>query len=146
MARAGQTAPDGNGEFSTFGVVRIDDSGIVTFYSVLANTQNGINDRQGIFNGDGLQVNQVARAGDSAPFPGILGRDIGDPAVNDIGNVVFYSAIMNSPVGIDGIFIIDANGILNEVIIRGQLLPDSIDRINTLGDYRINSVKSFLQL
>jgi len=139
IVRAGQTAPDGNGQYLTLSGSPINDAGTISFRSVLTNTSGGFDDRQGIFSGSGGEINQVVRAGSNAPGSGIFGRQIDGPRSNHAGDVVFKSAISNSPGRIEGIFLSQNSG-MSEVVVRGALVPDTTDRITSMGDYRINNL------
>lgn len=139
IVRAGQTAPDGNGQYSTFGDWRINDGGSISFQSILTNTSGGFDDRQGIFSGSGGGISQIVRAGGNEPGSGVFGRQIGDPRSNNAGDVAVKAQISNSPGRIEGIFV-SQNGGISEVVVRDAQLPGSTDRFNTLGDYRINNL------
>lgn len=73
IAREGQPAPDGNGEFSDF-TLGLENSGYhaptinalgwVAFLGQLRNTAGGIDDDLGLYVGDGFDIVQVVREGD----------------------------------------------------------------------------------
>ena len=67
LAREGQVAPDGNGLFSSFNQLTINNLGAVAFGSDFTSTSGGSTDNSGIFlYGDG-NITQIAREGQAAP-------------------------------------------------------------------------------
>jgi len=65
-----QPTPDGNNRFSDFGIApsfALNDSGQAALLANLTGTSVGDNDNSGLFLGDGTQLIQIVREGDSAP-------------------------------------------------------------------------------
>jgi hypothetical protein len=81
LARSGETAPDGNGRFSSFSWnPQINDAGQVAFSASLIDTVGGTSDGMGIFFFDETHgVLQIARTGDS-----LLGSTIADFGIGGV--------------------------------------------------------------
>ena len=88
---AGDSAPDANGQFSSFGnPIAINDSGQVMFLADLSGTSGGSSDDRGIFVGDGTTTTQVAREGALVPNGnGTLNSVFQGPRLNNAGGVAF---------------------------------------------------------
>ena len=130
IARAGQTAPDANGTFSSFGNPSLNAAGQTAFWAELTGTSGGGSDNQGIFRGDGGVLIQIARKGQAAPdgngtlsgfstFSGI--------ALNNTGQAAFLAYLTGTAGGTSdnqGIFLGDG-GVLTRIARRGQATPDA---------------------
>ena len=134
IAREGQDAPDDNGTFSvSFRVPTINDAGQVVFQARLAGTSEGSTDDDGIFRGDGVTLEQLAREGEASPdgngvFAGFL-----DPAFNDAGQAAFQAFLTGTDGGSSddsGIFFYDDTLGLVPVVREGdELLGSTITRL-----------------
>jgi hypothetical protein len=69
IAREGQTVPDGNGRYSNFEDIALNDLGQVAWRGFLTNTLGGSTDNQGVFRGDGNlgSTTEIVRRGEAAP-------------------------------------------------------------------------------
>ncbi len=132
IARAGQTAPDGNGSFSTFSVgptsmPELNDAGQAAFVSRLTGTSGGVSGAIGIFRGDGTTLTQIARAGQAAPDgEGSFGGFFGDLELNDAGQAAFSGYLTGTSGGESdntGIFR-DDGATVTQIAREGQVAPD----------------------
>jgi hypothetical protein len=102
VAREGQTAPDGNGRFSTF----VDSSSLtesrqLAFLASLSGTTGGSADDSGIFRTNSTSMLQIVRKGQAAPNGNGSFYSLHlNPVVNEAGQVVFQAFMRNS----DGVF------------------------------------------
>lgn len=146
IARQGQAVPDGNGTFSFLFAPALNNEGQAVFSANLAETTGGSSDSRGIFRGDGLTLEQLARAGQASPdgngsFTGFL-----DLAVNDAGQAAFLGLLTGTSGGTSddsGIFFYDDGlGLLSVVREGDELLGSTItdllfeDSVGTGGDER----------
>jgi len=81
IARAGQSAPGGNGIFASFNHPLLNDSGQAAFQADLT----GTNDDSGIFSGDGIDLLQVVRKGDSLASGIVTNVYLGDMGMTNSG-------------------------------------------------------------
>lgn len=71
IAREGQSTPGSNGEFAEFsksgtdGYASLNDAGVAAFYARLTGTSGGSSDNEGIYVGDGIDLIEVVRLGDT---------------------------------------------------------------------------------
>lgn len=90
IAKRGDPAPDNNGNLSFFYPPVISDSGHVAFQADLVNTTGGfLFDTTGIFRGNDIVLDQIARIGDTE-LPNVVLRFTRNPTVNSNGKVGFY--------------------------------------------------------
>jgi hypothetical protein len=129
IARAGQTAPDGNGIFipgNFLGNVQLNDSGQAAFWLELTGTSGGTKDDSGIFLGDGGPITQIAREGDIAPDGDGHLEAFWYPALNNAGEVAFTAGISGTKGGLrdgEGVFS-GAGRRLTQIARTGQNAPD----------------------
>ena len=132
IARAGDTAPDGNGTFSFFAEPStLNESGQVVFHGVFTGTTGGFSDDRGIYIGDGTSsLLKIVRAGDPAPngngrfdYFGANGL-----ALNDAGRVAFQGVLTHASGGANGgfggIFHGDGTSSPIRIVRAGQIAPD----------------------
>jgi len=102
IVRKGQLAPDGNGRFSELEVPQLNAAGQVVFEGRLTGTSGVLDDDRGIFLGNGIDLIQVAREGDTLAGNTIgrtsytnttVLRGEGRSGLNDDGQVCFRAAI-----------------------------------------------------
>ncbi len=129
IVREGQAAPDGNGVFSSLTSPSLNGSGQAVFRAFLTGTSGGASDDEGIFQGSGSAVTQVARAGQAAPDGNGVFSDFGSPALNDLGQVVFEAGLTGTAGGSsDNRVLLLSNGMQEgsfiQVAREGQAAPD----------------------
>lgn len=96
IARKGQAAPDGNGTFVALNSPAINDVGQTAFHGFLTGTSGGLSDRHGIYTGDGIELFQVIRLGDS-----LGGSTVSDlffsssKGLNNMGQVAYRAQLAN---------------------------------------------------
>ncbi len=96
VARAGQSAPDGNGVFSNFGNLALNDAGQSAFSATLTGTSGGNNDNSGIFTGDGTDFLKVVRAGDSLAGSTVTSVSLAtENFLNEHGQVAYRAELLN---------------------------------------------------
>jgi len=127
IAQSGQTAPDGNGTFSSFIGGAINNSGQVAFQGNLAGTSGGSSDDVGIFRGGGDSLTQIVRAGQSAPdgngtFSSVFSSF--SPSLNNLGQVVFFAGLAGTSDGSGSGIFLGSGGSLTQIARRGQAAPD----------------------
>ena len=99
IAREGDIAPDGNGNFNSFNAPRIGDGGHVAFTGGLINTSRGASDNSGVFRGAGGALVQVAREGQIVPGGNGEFSTFTLPGVNQWGAVAFTGLLRNTAGG-----------------------------------------------
>lgn len=67
IAREGDSAPGGNGQFASFSEVGLNDDNLVVFVAGLRNTSGGTTDDEAIFRGSDTFMVEVVRKGDPSP-------------------------------------------------------------------------------
>jgi hypothetical protein len=96
VARAGQFAPDGNGAFSNFGNLVLNDAGQSVFSATLTGTSGGNSDNSGIFTGDGIDFLKVIRAGDSLAGSTVTSVSLATEGfLNEHGQVAYRAELLN---------------------------------------------------
>ncbi|MEM1012439.1 MAG: choice-of-anchor tandem repeat NxxGxxAF-containing protein [Planctomycetota bacterium] len=131
IAREGQAVPEGNGSFSSFDTIALNDAGQTAFRAFLTGTSGGGSDSSGLYRGDGMagSLVTIARAGQGAPdgngsFSGFL-----SPVLNDAGQAAFVASLTGTSGGISdnrGIYRGDgAVGSLVSIAREGQAAPTS---------------------
>lgn len=130
IAREGQLAPGGNGEFNTFfsSNVRINESGQVALTAGLRNTSGGNADDSGVYrsSSSGFGLTEIARQGqDISTGDGQLGSvDFAQLAMNEQGHVAFSSSISGT-INNTGIFIGNGTELIT-VVQEGQELDGGV--------------------
>jgi hypothetical protein len=133
IARTGDFAPGGNGQFSHFGAPALNDSGQLAFAASLQATSGGAIDNQGMYRSNGIGAVQIARKGQTAPDGnGVLSDFQIDwpneksPALNDNGQVLFYATLTDTVGGFfeddEGIFLGDGISLI-QIAREGDLAP-----------------------
>lgn len=107
----GDAAPDGNGVFSTFQSLALNDQGQVAFRAILSGTAGGASDDAGIFRGDGSTLVSIAREGQADPSGnGSFSNFPSRPVINDAGQVALSIGLIGTtggPTDDRGIFLGD---------------------------------------
>ena len=131
--------PGGQGTFSSFDTIAVNDDGQVAFSSGIANGQGGI----GIFVGDGLgTLKKVVLAGDVTPDGTRTFTNISTPTFNDSGQVAFRSDLRD--MGFGGIraaiFFFDENetGLVEVIRVGDSLLGSTVSNLILLTADRLN--------
>ncbi len=99
VARINQAAPDGNGRFTGFNAVVLNDVGDVAFIADLAGTKGGALDDHGVYRGAGGALTGIARAGQPAPDGNGIFSDFNPPDLNDSGTVAFSAFLFKTQAG-----------------------------------------------
>ncbi|MEZ6096351.1 MAG: PEP-CTERM sorting domain-containing protein [Pirellulaceae bacterium] len=98
IATQGTVAPGGNGTFSTFSNVALNEPGLVAYHAVLENTAGGVNDNTAIYVSDGIDTVEVARAGNQFFGLGAI-RDLQFDRLygfNDFGQLAYHVSTTDS--------------------------------------------------
>jgi len=126
IARGGTTAPDGNGTTNFFGVPVLNNNGQAAFWFLLNNTNNGVDDDQGIFRGSTTpgSLTIIAKELQGAPGGGTyasfeLTGTAG--AINDNGAVTFRTPLIGTANN-DGIFV-GSGGPVTQIARINQAAP-----------------------
>jgi hypothetical protein len=144
IVRKGDTAPDGNGTFSGFGLLpALNDVGQAAFIANLTGTSGGSTDDRGIYRGDGLTgPMQFAREGQAAPGGNGRLSIFLAPALNDAGQAAFLASLTGTNGGFSddrGIFFHDDTLGLIEVTREGDaLLGSTITNLGFSGSLTSN--------
>jgi hypothetical protein len=142
IAREGQTAPDGNGKFSTFGTGAINNAGQVAFSSQFTNTVGGNQDRSGLYIGNGIVLTQVARANQAVPGGNGRFLTIQDVALNNAGDLAFSAQLEFTSGGTtdnSGIFLKQSEvGSIAQIVREGQLVPNGNGRFSSFNSLSLN--------
>ena len=98
LFRKGDASPDGRGEVVDFVAPRdrgvaFNNAGQVAVRATLGGAGVDDHDNKGILLTDGTESVLAVREGDPAPGGGLFGDSLGDPFVNDAGQLVFTSEL-----------------------------------------------------
>ena len=104
IARRSDAAPDGNGTIGDFNNLNLSDTGIAAFESSLLGTSGGSSDNRAIYAGDGIDLVQVARKGESLEgstiaYLGLLHYYDTRWAINDHGQVAYWAQLASGDAG-----------------------------------------------
>jgi hypothetical protein len=126
IARKGDPTPSGDGTLLQPGHLHLSHNGNAAFESTLQGTSGGTTDDEALYLWNGTDLDEVIRAGDSSPVvPGHF-ESFDGLALNDAGEVVFLSYIVDSAIlGDTGIFRYGAGTGLEEVARRSSSAPFS---------------------
>lgn len=150
VVREGDTAPDGNGTFSTFGFPALNLTGQTAFQGFLSDTINGEN--EGIFRSDNSSIVQFARVGQLAPDGNGSFSRFDHPLLNNAGQVAFRGDLIGTTFGSNddsGIFLSNDKGSLVQIAREGSKGPDgngTFSRflthfaLNDIGQVAFNSI------
>lgn len=128
VAKSGQTAPDGNGNFSSFSPPATNNAGQTAFYADLSGTTGPSPDAQGVFRNDGATTVQIGRAGQTAPDGDgtFIGVDQNSVSLNSVGQVAFASDLggtSGSESAPRGVYR-GSGAALTQIVRTGQSAPD----------------------
>ena len=127
VAREGQLAPNGNGEFViNFAASGINNAGQVLFQTDLRNTAGDASDDNAIYVSDATTgLVQIARKGQAGPQGDGTFSRIGNPEINNAGQVVFEANFTGSTNGSSGVFVYDGTAELRKIVRIGDAVPGS---------------------
>ncbi len=140
IARKGQTAPDGNGVFSSFTNPAINATGQAAFKADFTGTTGGSNDNSGVFRGNGATPTRIVRKGQAAPDGNGAFSSFSKPAVNATGQVVFEAFLSGTSGGFndnEGIYRGDG-ATLTRIARLGQAAPDGNGVFSAFFDPALN--------
>jgi hypothetical protein len=126
VAASGEAAPDGNGAFSSFGLVALNDAGQTAYFATLNNTSGGDGDDRALYRDDGTSRLQIGREGQ--PVPDGNGRILRMilARLSRQGHVAFATTLSGTSGGESddtGIYRGDETD-LRQVVREGQDYPD----------------------
>ncbi len=140
IVRESQSAPDGNGLFSTFSQLDLNNNGHVAFGAVLGSTSGGSSDNTGIFVGSGSNIVQIARAGQFAPGGNGRFSNVSGSILNNGGRVAFFGFLTETTGGDNdntGVFL-GNGGAITQIAREGQTAPDGNGTFATVSPRDIN--------
>ncbi|MBN1853265.1 MAG: hypothetical protein JW829_11095 [Pirellulales bacterium] len=142
IARKGQTAPDGNGQYCGFDSPALNDAGQVAFFAPLINTIRGSDDNEGIFREPGGTV--IVRRGQSVPDGNGFFYEVGEIgyvnySFNDVGHVAFNPGLTGTtgPYGNRGVFLSTGSDTL-QIARGGDTAPDGNGTYRQFSDPSLN--------
>ena len=141
IARAGQPAPDGNGQFLSFSHPVLNDEGQVVFRSVLTGTKGGTHDNIGIFLAKSGRLLQIVRSGMPAPDGNGTLAGVNFPRLNNAGQVTFEASYTGTSGGgrdNTAIFMYADGRGLKQLVRAGPRAQDGNGRLAAVGRSRIN--------
>ena len=148
IVRTGQVAPDGNGNFSGFSLSALSSSGDAVFSGIFENTVGGSSntDIRGFFTGNGGSVNQIARAGQSAPDGNGFFFDLHGGSVNSSGELVFGATFFGTSGGLSDFYgVVHSDGsTLTQLARSGQTTPDGLSTVTRTFGGSINDTGQIL--
>lgn len=124
IAREGDPAPGGDGELRFFSAPAINESGQTAFQASLRGA-SGPDLNEALFLGSGGPLTEIARLGQTAPEGAGEIVDLGDPALNDAGQVAFEAGLTpagGGPGDDQAILLFDESAGLSEVVREGDSL------------------------
>lgn len=140
IAITGDLAPDGNGNFVSFGAPVLNDSGQVAFRGSLSGTVTGNGDDSGIFRANSTSgIVQIARGGSILPGAGGEFSSFSlYPAINEAGQVAFSGTISVNGSEIKGVF--RGDGIVDptSIALAGDVAPGGVGTYSNFGVPVIN--------
>ncbi len=123
IARGGDPAPNGNGEFYTFGEPALNDVGQAAFVANFLPEST-----RGIFRGDANSGPiRIAREGDASPDGNGILSSFNRPTVNNDGQVAFVGGLNFTSGGASdafGVFRGDGTSNLLQIVRKGDVAPD----------------------
>ncbi|QEG37116.1 DUF7453 family protein [Bythopirellula goksoeyrii] len=125
IVREGQTVPGGSNTLSSFAnplfsAFSFNDAGQVAFNSSVAVHTPDPGTHRAVFMGDGTALTQIVRTGQTTPDGNNVYQNLGDPALNDSGQVAFLSDLDGLGSGIYG----HMGSMLSQVVRDGEMVPD----------------------
>jgi hypothetical protein len=127
ISRTNDLVPGGDGKFSSFGWPAVNDFGQVSFLSSLKDTIGGGANNLGIFRGNGVQLTQIARKGQTAPDGNGSFSSFGSRTwINGNDQIAFAGSLMLTIGGNNdnyGIFR-GQGGAITQIVREGQSAPD----------------------
>jgi len=143
IVRLGQPAPDGNGTFSKFDGISIDDQGhgLLAFVSILRGTERGFKDNTGIFLAHASRLAQIARTNQAIPDGSGVFSSLEGLSLNSKGEVAFSGWVAGTSGTNDitrGLFIA-RDGKLIQIARTGRPSPDGLQIFSGFSDPVINS-------
>ena len=143
IAEAGDAAPDGNGDFSFFGIPALNASGQVAFFALLTGTSGGAADDSGIYRGEAaagpptLILREKSRTPNSTGF-----TDLDTPALNAVGQLAF-NATRLQPANLGGADFPNiyraSGGQLTPIAEAGDAVPDGNGDFSQFGNRALNA-------
>ena len=142
---------DGNGNFTNFGSIRLNDNGQVSYLGFLSGTTGGGNDNVGVYRADENFNVQIDRAFDS----GVLGSkktipNIGGVAINNAGQVAYQALLTNTnlinPYTNRSVLYRGSGGPLTTIALGSQTEPYGNGKFATFPDNTGTSISAIKQL
>ena len=144
IVRNDQSPDDGNGSFSDFPGLFLNNSGITAFGVELTGTSGTFDDR-GVFRGSDSSLTEIVRGDQAAPDGNGTFRFLGPSGINDSGDVSFIAAGMVGTSGGTsddlGIYRGNGGGLVQIAASEGQVVPDGNGTI--LGFSSITGLNEF---
>jgi len=139
LAREGSLLPSGNGSFSTFRDVALNDAGTAAFYASLSDTDGGFDDNVGIFASDGATLTTIAREGQPVPTGSGQFTFFGAPDINNAGQVAFEASLGFLAPGDGGSAIyLGTGGTLEQIAREGEPIGGGAETFGDLSDPALN--------
>jgi hypothetical protein len=143
IARKGESNPLGDGTYSNFYDVTLNESGQVAFQASLTGTTGGSNDNEAVFRGDGVNPT-VKIVREDQPVADGNGEFyiFSHPRINDAGQVAFWANLRSTTGGdADNLGIFRGDGVTDPVTIvrRGQTVPGGTDTFSMFGIETMNN-------
>ena len=130
-----QLVPNGDGRFRSFDAPAINDAGQVAFIGRLTGTDLGTDSDVAVFRGDrNGNILQLAREAQIAPPGDERFRGLGDPYLNNAGQVAFYSRLNV----FDGLFLTGDNDFQTQIARPGFESPNGLGEFTLLSDIALN--------
>ncbi len=147
VARASDLAPNGNGTFFELHRPSLNNDGQVAFRSVLIGTNGGDSDNVGLYlYEDFIGTTQVVRTGNSGLNGTSIVSSLGNPALNNTGQVLFRGGFTNtSDYEIEvGFFRIDSTQSITPIVLEGDSVPDGNGSIALIIPLDFNDMGQFV--
>ena len=133
IARAGQSPPELNGQYSLFGPDITQNDYRVAFVAVMRDTVAGPSDAFGIYWGNGMSTHKIARGAETPPDGNGVFYSFGWPVMNTYGHVVFKADLVGTVGGSsdnDGLYIGDGYDIVKVARTGDPLLGSTITNLS----------------
>ena len=142
IALNNETAPGGNGIFSNFQDIQLNNAGQVVFKANLSNTLGGASDNIGLYRGSGTTAPvEIARRGERVPDGNGEFSNFSPADVNEVGQVAFSAELMNTAGSLDrrGLFLSDGVNEPLQIARSGRPVPGGQGRFSSFDTFAVNN-------
>ena len=140
LVRAGANAPEGNGLFLNISSsAQVNSAGQVAFHADLRNTSGSSIDNSGVYLHNGTALVNIVRENANVPEGDGRFDGFGFPAVNDAGQVAFYSTLRNTNSQTDSGIYLHNGSALVKFVREGASPPEGNGQYESFSRLHLNN-------